>query len=573
MKSIFGIKGFAIDEYAISGNAILGIRDSGKTYAGCEAAEELFDAGIPSICIDPIGKWHSLRVPGAGKGYPFVVAGGRHGDLPLNRKNAGELVRGAMAGGISLVVDLFSRDMTKADWRYIVQQVMEILLYENEDFGMRHVFIEEAGEFVPQRVMDGAVFSAVEKVVRMGGNSKLGCTLIHQRPADLNKSVLDLCANVVLLRQKGKTTLTDLNKWFALIAEDQAKEIGASLPKLKSGDGWAFIHDLPHPKRFQVPRRNSKHPDRREAARQDGKAAAPRAAVPATKFVEAMKAKLAAAEKPKAAPVAVAATALHRGQPVQIVAPADAKAIQRQINAATATGFSQGATAMRALIVGYLEEVYPAAISDACQAMTASQGRMLQKINSLKLPSQPQGSPLAALPAPAPKHSGPAPRAAQPVVPAPNSGHSGLPKGQHIVLVAVAQHPNGCTRQQLTVLTGYKKSSRDTYLQQLAQQGFTTQQGDRIEATQAGHEALGPDFERLPTGARLRAHVLATLPQGQRRVLEVVIEGWDAAVPREEITARTGYLKSSRDTYIQQLAARELVEVSRGGIKASANLF
>lgn len=65
-----------IDPLAIGsqGNAILGIRDSGKTYTATVLAEKLFDSGIPFIAFDPIGVWRFLRVPGKGRGYVAASA-------------------------------------------------------------------------------------------------------------------------------------------------------------------------------------------------------------------------------------------------------------------------------------------------------------------------------------------------------------------------------------------------------------------------------------------------------------------------------------------------------------------
>lgn len=577
-QNIFGIKKFELSEYAISGNALLGIRDSGKTWAGCEAAEELFDAGVPSICFDPIGKWHSLRVPGKGKGYPFVVAGGRFGDLPLTRKNAADLVRGAMQDGISLVLDLFSREMSKADWRYIVQQSMEILLYENEDHGMRHVFLEEAGEFVPQIVQDGATFNAVEKVVRMGGNSKLGVTLIHQRPADINKSVLELCANVILLKQSGKNTVTDLKKWAQLIAPDQAAAIGSTLPHLKPGHGWAFIAGIPAPFQFAVPARNSKHPDRREAV----KGGATRAALPAPKFVEAMKAKLAAADAPKA-------TAAKLQPPALIPAPKlDGRAFQKQLAEVAAVsrrqGFQEGLAA-----AGKAAEAFHAALSadldglarrftaELARTYSTRADRLLQEINKsrpAKLPSEGQGSPVAAVPVPRSMGSAPKPQRAPNPAPAATDSGSNLPKGELVVLTAIAQRDGqGITREHIAVLTGYKSTSRKVYLRALEAKGLIQKEGSRIFVTDAGREAMPDGWEPLPTGADLRAHVLQTLPAGEKRILEVVLEFYDAEVTREELRERTGYKSTSVKVYVRQLAARELVVVTRSGIKASGNLF
>ncbi|MDB5297225.1 MAG: hypothetical protein JWO31_3208, partial [Phycisphaerales bacterium] len=154
------------------------------------------------------------------------------------------------------------------------------------------------------------------------------------------------------------------------------------------------------------------------------------------------------------------------------------------------------------------------------------------------------------------------------------TGDAALRKGERTVLTAIAQHPGGCGREQLTVLTGYKRSSRDTYLQRLRERGYTEPAGEDLRATAAGVAALGRSFESLPTGDALRAHWLAKLPEGERRVLQVLVNRHPAAVSREEVDEATGYKRSSRDTYLQRLASRRLVEAEgRGQVRASRTLF
>jgi hypothetical protein len=148
-----------------------------------------------------------------------------------------------------------------------------------------------------------------------------------------------------------------------------------------------------------------------------------------------------------------------------------------------------------------------------------------------------------------------------------------LGKGELRVLAAVAQHQEGVTREQLTVLTGYKRSSRDTYLQRLRARGLVLD-GERITVTDAGVAELGDGFEPLPTGAALLEHWRQQLPAGERAVLEVVVAEYPEPVDREYITARTQYQRSSRDTYLQRLRARHLItEPGRGLVRASDALF
>lgn len=288
----------AAREYAIQGNAVLGIKDSGKSYASMYLAERLMDAGFPIVAFDPIGVWRFLRVGGKGPGYPVVVAGGEHGDLPLRPETAPEIVRAAMREGVSLVLDLYSMELSKADWKRIVQSSVRVLLYENKSFGLRHIFIEEAAEFAPQTVgrgdADGKVYAEIEKLARMGGNAMLGYTLINQRAEEVNKAVLELCDSLYLFRQKGKNSLLSLAKWLDAAGAVGAKEIVPSLPTLPQGDCWAWVSGSDRPVRVHIPEKRTFHPDRRQV--HDASGMASREPVNVSDFVERMSALLAPPE-------------------------------------------------------------------------------------------------------------------------------------------------------------------------------------------------------------------------------------------------------------------------------------
>jgi hypothetical protein len=150
-----------------------------------------------------------------------------------------------------------------------------------------------------------------------------------------------------------------------------------------------------------------------------------------------------------------------------------------------------------------------------------------------------------------------------------------LPQGESAVLRALAQYPEGADRSQLSILTGYKRSTRDRYIQFLAQKGFALAvQDGLLRATPEGVMALGDDFEPLPTGLALQEYWLRRLPEGERRILEVLLEASGEPVMRETLTDATGYKRSTRDRYLQFLAARRLVESKGGGeVKAAALLF
>src|SRR3954447_14037659 len=72
---------------------ILAKKGAGKSNAAVVMAEEMWDAGIPWVAVDPKGDWYGLRssADGKGPGLPIVVFGGRHGDVPLE-PTAGHLL-------------------------------------------------------------------------------------------------------------------------------------------------------------------------------------------------------------------------------------------------------------------------------------------------------------------------------------------------------------------------------------------------------------------------------------------------------------------------------------------------
>lgn len=87
----------------------------------------------------------------------------------------------------------------------------------------------------------------------------------------------------------------------------------------------------------------------------------------------------------------------------------------------------------------------------------------------------------------------------------------------------------------------------------------------QVTAAPAGIAAL-PNARPLPVGAALQEFWTARLPDGERKILSVLIEAYQDEA--------TGFRRSTRDAYVQRLAAKKLVmEPRRGAVQASAQLF
>lgn len=154
-------------------------------------------------------------------------------------------------------------------------------------------------------------------------------------------------------------------------------------------------------------------------------------------------------------------------------------------------------------------------------------------------------------------------------------GNGVLPKGEKIVLRALIQHhPDGLKKEQLSVITGYKRQTRDAYVFRLKQRGYVNdERGGLVAATEVGMQAM-PDAEPLPTGSDLREWHMNRLPAGEKIILEQLINAYPNSIEKVQLDELTEYKRQTRDAYLFRLRSKKLVEeTGRGMVKASDTLF
>lgn len=244
--------------------ALLAKRGAGKSYTGAVMAEEFAKNGIPFVVFDPIDVWWGLRLAANGKdkGLPVVVFGLEHADIQIDREMGRKIAQAVVNKNISCVISTFG--MPKVAQRHLIAEFAEEILTINNT--PRHIFIEEAHEFVPQRVMSGNAkcFSAVEKLVTMGRNRGLGVTLINQRSATINKDVLTQLDTLIALRSVGPQDRKALEEWVEYhSAEGDFKKFIESLPSLPTGEAWIWSPEFMNTfEKIKIRKRETFHPDR-----------------------------------------------------------------------------------------------------------------------------------------------------------------------------------------------------------------------------------------------------------------------------------------------------------------------
>lgn len=551
---------------------VVGKRGTGKSNTCVRLAEQLYRASIPFVALDPSDSWWGLKASGDGKGpgLEVYVFGGKHADLPLEPTSGALMADLFIERRISGVLAI--RHFSGRERARFVTAFCERLLERNSE--PLHVFLEEAHEVAPQVPGHGEeeMLGAVKKLWTRGRAAGLSGSAITQRPASLSKTITTQSEILIVHRILGPQDVAAIREWIKYHGERE--EILGQLSTLKAGEAFVWAPDFPESKpiglvRVKILRRETF--DSGATPKAGERRAEPKHLAPVD--LDALRGAMAAtiekakAEDPKALQARIRALeaelARERAMPalpaerveVPVLAADDLQRIENLVASAREASDQ---------VVRSIESLCERAAKDL-QAAAGELGRVLSPL------LQPSRPPAASPPA----RSVSVPRAARTSAPMRASGDdAALGSGERAVLIAIAQHEGGVSREQLSVLTGYKRSTRDSYLQRLGARGLVDVSGTAIAATAEGRAALGPDFEPLPTGEALRAYWLDRLPEGERRVLEVVIDVYPRAASRDMITNATDYKRSTRDSYLQRLGSRKLVEaLARGEVRASETLF
>lgn len=222
---------------------IVGQRGTGKTSTAVVMVEEMARKGAHCAVLDPVGAWYGITRAGERKGIPGIVIGGEHGDVPLE-ETAGQLVADLVVGRHWPVVVIDLKLLRKGAQLRFMADFLEVLFHANR--APLHVVFEEADRPLPQspRGMDptmGRVLGAGEDIVKLGRSRGLGATLVTQRPATLNKNVLEVCESLILHRLMGPNDRKAVKGWVEANGDErELKLVMDSMASLGLGEAWLY---------------------------------------------------------------------------------------------------------------------------------------------------------------------------------------------------------------------------------------------------------------------------------------------------------------------------------------------
>lgn len=548
---------------------ILARRGAGKTHTATVLVEEVIGAGLPVVILDPTGAWWGLRSSADGErpGLPVIILGGEHGDVPLERTAGKVIAEQVIDHPGAYVIDLSGFESRRAEQDFAADFLERLYRGKATRRDALLVVVDEADNFAPQRPGTEQIrtLGALEAIIRRGRIRGLGVVLISQRAAVINKNVLTQIEVLIALQTTAPQDRKAVKEWVSGHATDaEADTFADSLASLGRGEAWVWSPSwLQVLKKVQIRQRRTFDSSKTPEA---GTTAVEPHAFAEIDLDSLNKQILATREQSKANEPAelrrrIAELERQVGQkPEPVIERVEVPVLNGQVAELEAIlgGFAPAS--------GQLAES-ASSIAAVVEDMRRIADSILSAVGTV------QRAPVAV--APRPVVVRPSPLVARPAIerPIPHPSDRALGKAERLILAALAQYPQGRTKVQVALLTGYAHSggSFNNALGSLRSAGLAEGGASRIVATDAGLAVLG-DWTPLPTGRALMEHWLGQLGKAERAILSALADAYPNALAKPELGEATGYEPTggSFNNALGRLRTLELIE--RGTPRMSDDL-
>lgn len=581
-------------DFATEGVAVLGMRGSGKSNTEARYVELLYAAEIPFFVVDPKGDWHGIRSSADGKraGLSVPVFGGLHGDFPLEAGMGKQIADLLVDQMLSAVLDVSMMSKTGELPRFLVAFFDQIMHRHQLDPHVRAAILEEAHRYLPQQVRaeHARLKEAAAALLLEGRAWGLGCWAASQRPARLNKDVLEE-VGIVIVHRIGAAATNDLRTiggWFK--HHELSDEISSTLTSLAPGEAWVLDPEHGIIRRVQMERRttfdSAATPKVGAAARKPTKLADIDAGAIKEALVESIeKAKLDDPKELRKEIKRLEAELAHRGDEYDSKVNARIAELEEEFAALAPVEVP----VLSGETLEHLEALLQphAALLGEVQEVLSVYRRSTGSSSRVGAPPQPAST---RVPAPAASSGraqsasghgpgtppGKAPRlAAAGELAKPPPELAAMQAGARRMLHELCQFPGGLKPGILSARAKVKRSggSWATYLSKLRVAGFIDDSTGIIRATELGLEAGGGAREPM-TGDELLDDWRRRLGEnnGKRRMLDELVAVYPEALTADELSERTGVDRrgGSWATYLSVLRTNDLmVEIENGLYRAS----
>ena len=237
--------------------AILGKTGAGKTYAARGIVEGLLDDGKRVAIIDPKGDWYGLRLSHSGKsaGYPVVIFGGAHADVPINDRSGGTVGELVATGNRPSIFDL--SEFTMGERTRFFMDLAAALFRHNR--GPLWLVIDECHNFAHQgKVHDpdsGKMLHWANRLASEGRGKAITIIMASQRPQKVHKDFLTCAETLVAMRVVHNLDRGAIKEWTDGAGDpEKSKQVLTSLAGMERGTAWVWSPELGHFQQAKAPR-------------------------------------------------------------------------------------------------------------------------------------------------------------------------------------------------------------------------------------------------------------------------------------------------------------------------------
>jgi hypothetical protein len=546
----------------------LGKTGAGKSSAMRVLVEGLLDADKPVCIIDPKGDWWGIKSSADGKkaGYPIVIFGGEHADVPINAHSGASIAELIATGNRSCLIDLGGW-MVGERTRFFIEFASMLFKHTR---GARHLVIDEVHNFAPQgKILDpdaGKMLHWTNRLASEGRGKGITIIAASQRPQKVHKDFVTSCETLIAMRVIHKLDRDSIKDWIDGCADPaKGKEVLATLAQMKRGEAWIWSPEVEYgPERIAFPM--FKTYDSFKPQAQDVKPLKGWADVD----LDDVKTKLATvvseaqANDPTILKKRIAELERQAKQ-----APVENANTTEHLRASYDRGFSMGINKGRAEIVNRLEVAYGELDAWFARRPTMPMFPDIDTPRQTKVPHTAAPKPVITpaktrlLPGTKPPHEG-------------NGSTEVGAGGKRRILAALAQYPDGMNQRKLSILVDIapKGGTWRTYMAELRGKGWVEGGKDHMRITGAGLGALG-DWEPLPTGDELVQYWRNRLgDSGKRAIFDAVVEAYPDSIDVDRVSQITGIARAGGTwrTYMAELRGLGIIE-GRGDLQAAADLF
>lgn len=227
--------------------AILGKTGAGKSYLARGVVEHLLNTNRRVCIIDPKGDWFGLRLSASGKsaGFPVVIFGGAHGDLPINAQAGGQIAELVATGNRPTILDM--SELSIVERTRLFMEFAAGLFRHNK--GPLWLVIDEVHNFAHQgKVHDvdaGKMLHWANRLASEGRGKGIQIIMASQRPQKVAKDTLTCAETLVAMRVVHNLDRAAIKEWLDGAGDkEKSADVLNSLASMERGQAWVWSPEI-----------------------------------------------------------------------------------------------------------------------------------------------------------------------------------------------------------------------------------------------------------------------------------------------------------------------------------------